>query len=253
MGKFIAIANQKGGVGKTTTAINLAAALSMAGRTCLIIDLDPQGNATSGLGIDKKPHEGSHLLLTNTARAIEAIVHSPIARLDLIPSTTTLAEAETELAPMPDRVLRLRAAKRDLGQRYDVVVIDCPPSVGFFPSNALSCCDAVLVPIQCEYYAMEGLTQILSGIGTIKARLNPQLRLAGILLTMFEPSTFAREVVSEVKGHFGDLVYKTRIPRDIALAEAPSHGLPIFQYDPRSRGARAYIELAKEIMRNEQG
>ena len=251
MGRFLAIANQKGGVGKTTTAINIAAALVMAGKKCLIIDLDPQGNATTGLGIDKKPYQGSHLLLTNASKAIEAIVHSEITGLDLIPSTTTLAEAETELASLPDRALRLRAAKKELAQRYDLIVVDCPPSVGFFPSNALSCCDLVLVPIQCEYYAMEGLTQILSGIAAIKAKLNPQLRVTGILLTMYEPSTFAKEVVSEVRGHFAELVYDTKIPRDIALAEAPSHGLPIFQYDPRSRGARAYIEVAKEMMHNE--
>ena len=251
MARFIAIANQKGGVGKTTTAINLSAAVALAGRKCLVIDLDPQGNATTGLGVDKRPHQGSHLLLSNPRRARETIVPAAFGP-DLVPSTASLTEAEAELSTLPDRVFRLKASKSELSRSYEVVFVDCPPSTGFFPSNALACCDSVLVPIQCEYYAMEGLTQILSGISAVRARSNPELELEGILLTMYEPSAFAKEVVAEVRAHFKDLVYKTKVPRDVSLSEAPSHGLSILQYDPRSRGARAYIELAKEILDNEQ-
>ncbi len=248
MARFIAVANQKGGVGKTTTAVNLCAAAALTGHNCLIIDLDPQGNATTGLGVDKKPRDGAYLLVTSPQRAIETTVRTRIKRISAVPSSPTLPDAEN--SPLPDRALRLRASKQLLAPFYDYVFVDCPPSLGFFPTNALNCCDSVLVPIQCEYYAMEGLTQILSQVAAIKRTSNPDLEIEGILLTMYEPSAFSEEVIDEVQSHFPDLVCETKIPRDIALAEAPSHGLTILDYDHRSRGARAYLELAKEVMDN---
>jgi chromosome partitioning protein len=224
----------------------------MAGSRCLIIDLDPQGNATTGLGAEKRPRQGSHLLLAQPELYSEALVQTDTDNLSLIPSSSNLVEAESEFANASDRLVRLRPARKLLDEEFDFVLIDCPPSSGFFPTNALACYDAVLVPIQCEYYAMEGLTQILSTISRLKQRFNPQLEIEGILMTMYEPSAFADEVVAEVNGHFGESTYKTRIPRDLALCEAPSHGRTILDYDHRSRGARAYIELAKEVLADEQ-
>jgi len=250
--RFIAIANQKGGVGKTTTAINLSAALGLAGRRCLLIDLDPQGNASTGIGAEAKPHEGAYRLLTDPSRAADQVVPTNASGVDVISSTSDLAEVENHISG-PDRHLRLRMAREVIDNRYDYVLVDCPPSVGFFPTNALCACDTVLVPIQCEYFAMQGLAQILSNISLMKRRLNPGLEIEGILLTMHENSAFAAEVVSEVKNHFSDLVYATKVPRDTALAEAPSHGQTIVEYDHRSRGARAYMELAKEIEQNGKG
>lgn len=250
MARFIAVANQKGGVGKTTTAVNLSASVALAGHTCLLIDLDPQGNATTGLGIEKRSRRGTHLLLSDPHRATEAIVQTQCKGLDMIPSGPRLADAELRHGSIADSVLRLKASRPELNPLYDYVFVDCPPSVGFFPANALSCCDSVIVPIQCEYYAMEGLAQILSRISSAKSKFNPQLEVEGILLTMYESSAFSNEVVEEVRAHFDDLVYETTIPRNIALAEAPSHGRTIFDYDHRSRGARAYLELAKEVLNN---
>jgi len=249
--RFIAIANQKGGVGKTTTAINLGAALGLAGQKCLLIDLDPQGNATVGVGVEAKVRQGTQRLLLDPGKAIDQVVQTTAPGLDVIPCGGGLAEVERQLRG-PDRHSRLRTARKALEEVYSYVIVDCPPSVGFFPANAFSSCDSVLVPIQCEYFAMQGLAQILGNIAQLKRQLNPELEVEGILLTMYEPSGFADEVVSEVRKHFADLVYNTMIPRDTSLAEAPSHGLTIIQYDCRSRGARAYLELAKEMMRDGQ-
>jgi len=253
MPRVIAVANQKGGVGKTTTALNVSAALALAGKRCLLVDLDPQGNATTGLGMEKKRREGAYLLLADHSKAAAAIVPSGVKNLDVVPSSPNLGEAEAQLASQPNRHLRLKLAKPQFEKAYDFVFIDCPPGTGFFPANALACAESVLIPIQCEYFAMEGLTQILSNISAMRNGSNPQLEVESILLTMYEPSAFAREVVTEVRSHFSDLVCDTVIPRDITLAEAPSHGQSIIDYAPRSRGARAYLELAKEILNDHQG
>jgi len=251
MGHYIAIANQKGGVGKTTTVVNLASVLSLAGKKCLVIDLDPQGNATSGFGLEKKRRSGSHLLLSEPQKASETVRASRLKDLDIVPSSLSLSEAEMELGSMPDHHLRLKASRSFFERAYDFIFVDCPPSSGFFPLNALYACDDVLIPIQCEYYAMEGLTQILANIATVNAQYNHNLQVLGILLTMYDGSEYSNEVASEIRSHFPDIVFSTVVPRDTALAEAPSHGLTITDYDPRSRGTRSYIELAKEIL-NEQ-
>jgi len=251
MGHYIAVANQKGGVGKTTTVVNLASVLSLVGKKCLIIDLDPQGNATTGLGLEKRKQSGSHLLLSEPHTASETVKASNLKNLDIVPSSPSLSEAELELGSMPDRHLRLKASRSCFEHSYDFILVDCPPSTGLFPLNALYACDDVLIPIQCEYYAMEGLTQILSNIAAVNAQYNPHLRVLGILLTMYDGSEYSSEVASEIRSHFHEIVFSTVIPRDTTLAEAPSHGLTITDYDPRSRGTRSYIELAKEIL-NEQ-
>jgi chromosome partitioning protein len=250
--KITAIANQKGGVGKTTTAVNLTACLAVAGRRCLLVDLDPQGNATSGVGVEKAHRAGSYRLLTRGGvSAATTVVPTGLANLFLIPSGPLLAEAARISHLGYEEGNRLRHSLEPLLSEYDYIFLDCPPSIGPLTASALATCQHVLVPIQCEYYAMEGLAQILRAIERAKRSVNPGLSSISVLLTMFEDSLeLAREVANDVREHLGAQAYHTVIPRDVALGEAPSHGLPVLEYAPRSKGARSYLELAKEVLQN---
>lgn len=253
MSRIIAIANQKGGVGKTTTNVNLSACLAVAGKRVLTIDIDPQGNTTSGLGIDKNKIEKSiYDVLINGADAKEAIIHTEIDNLDIIVSNIQLAGAEIELVSMISRETILKKALSEIRDSYDYILIDCPPSLGLITINALTASDRLLVPIQCEYYALEGLAQLMNTVNLVQKHLNPDLKIEGVVLTMFDARTnLAIEVVQEVKKYFRDKVYTTIIPRNVRLGEAPSHGLPIIMYDPKSTGAEAYTDLAEEMIENE--
>ncbi len=256
MGRVIAIANQKGGVGKTTTAVNLGACVADLGRKVLVVDIDPQGNATSGLGVDRRKIRRSiYDVLINGIPMGEAIVSSSIKGLHVVPSTMDLAGAEIELVAMVGREAQLKRALDGIRARFDFVFIDCPPSLGLLTLNALTGADAVAVPIQCEYYALEGLGQLMKTITLIQQRLNPSLDIEGVILTMFDGRTnLSIQVAEEVKRYFRSKVYKTIIPRNVRLSEAPSHGKPITLYDSRSRGADVYKELAKEVVcRAEEG
>lgn len=244
--RVLVVSNQKGGVGKTTTAISLAAALAERGRRVLVIDLDPQANATSGLGISKNGG-GIYGVLLKELPITEAIVHTDVERLYLIPSGPDMAGAEVELVPVMAREFRLREALRAAGD-YDMVIIDCPPSLGLLTVNALAAGDDVVVPVQCEYYALEGLAQLLATIEAVHQRLNRKLEVLAIVLTMEDRrNRLSMQVIDEVRQHFPKLVARTRIPRTVRLAEAPSHGKPINVYDPGSRAAEAYGELAREL------
>jgi chromosome partitioning protein len=250
MGRVIAVANQKGGVGKTTTAVNLGAALAQAGKRVLLVDIDPQGNATSGLGIDKRQVGACiYEVLLGTKAIREVRLPTPVRGLELVPASVQLAGAEIELVGMEAREKRLRLALAGERERYDYVFIDCPPSLGLLTLNALVAADSVLVPIQCEYYALEGVGQLMSTVQLVQRSLNPGLEVEGIVLTMFDARTnLSIQVVDEVKKYFRDKVYRSIVPRNVRLSEAPSHGKPIMMYDARSRGAEVYQELAKEVM-----
>ncbi len=255
MGKVTAVANQKGGVGKTTTAINIAASLAAAGKHVLLIDTDPQGNSTSGFGIDKDTLNGSlYDLYSETKNIDELIRETGLDHLHIISSNIDLIGAELELAGKENRETILRGAIEHVKHRYDYLFIDCPPSLNLLTLNALVAADSLLVPMQCEYYALEGISMLLRTFELIKNSFNPSLEIEGILLTMFDGRTsLANQVTDELRRHFGDKVYKTIIPRNVTLAEAPSHGKPVMLYDIRSKGAQSYLDLAKEIIGNETG
>lgn len=248
--RVIAIANQKGGVGKTTTAVNLGACLATLNKRVLLIDIDPQGNTTSGVGINKADVKYCvYDVIINDVAMSEAVMPSGLDNLSLLPATIQLAGAEIELVPTISREVRLRRAIQTLRNQYDYVVIDCPPSLGLLTVNALTAADSVLIPIQCEYYALEGLSQLLNTVRLVQKHLNTSLEVQGVVLTMLDARTnLGLQVIEDVKKFFRDKVYSTIIPRNVRLSEAPSHGRPIIHYDPKSRGAESYMELAKEVM-----
>ena len=250
MGRTIACANQKGGVGKTTTVVNLSSYLALAGDRVLIIDLDPQGNATSGLGGDRSAAASVYEAIVD-AQTLESLIRpTAVERLDLVPSSIALAGAEVELAPLVQRERRLGRLLAPIVDRYDHVFIDCPPSLGLLTVNALTAADGTLIPIQCEYYALEGLTQLIATINLVRDHLNPGLAVDGAVMTMFDGRTnLSAQVTAEVRAHLGDRVFETVIPRSVRLSEAPSHGRPIHLYAPSSPGATAYRALAEEFRR----
>lgn len=251
MGKIVSIFNQKGGVGKTTTAVNLAAGLGIAGKKVLLVDVDPQGNTTSGFGINKQKTLSSYEVLIGTATADNAIIETEFKNVSVLPSKSDLAGAEIELTELDRRESRLKTALLPLRERYDFIFIDCPPSLGLISINALNASDSVLVPIQCEFYAMEGLSQLMATVRQVKRSYNPMLELEGIVLTMFDGRlNLTQQVVSEIKKYFAKKLYSTVIPRTVRLSEAPSFGMPIQYFDKRSKGADAYNKLAKEFIKN---
>lgn len=253
MGKIICVVNQKGGVGKTATAVNLAAALSISGKKTLIVDFDPQGNATSGVGANKKDfHYSVYHLLINQINPDEVILPTDIPQLKIIPSNMDLVGADIELVPMVEREKILKKRLDPLISRFDYIFLDCPPSLGLLTVNALTSAHSIIVPTQCEYYALEGLGSLLSTVQIVQKDLNPKLAVEGILLTMFDGrNNLSSQVENEVRTHLKELVFKTVIPRNVRISESPSHGLPVLLYDIHSRGAQSYMDLAKEILEKE--
>ncbi|KJY60499.1 ATPase, ParA family [Bombilactobacillus mellifer] len=252
MVRVISLANQKGGVGKTTTTINLGACLAELGQRVLVIDIDPQGNTTSGLGIKKVDvAQDIYDVIINEMPLPDAILHTKRPRLDIVPATIQLAGAEIELTSMMARETRLKEAIQTVTDSYDYILVDCPPSLGQLSINAFTASNSIIIPVQSEYYALEGLSQLLNTIRLVQKHFNPDLKIEGVLLTMYDARTnLGNQVVNEVRNYFGDHVYHTIIPRNTRLAEAPSYGLPIIDFDRKSRGATVYLQLAKEVMRN---
>ena len=250
MGKIISIANQKGGVGKTTTAINLSTVLAKKGKKVLMIDADPQGNGTSGVGVDKDQQFSVYDVLIEDIEIENTLQKTQVRNLDLCPSNINLAGAEVQLVSMENREYKLKEKVDKIKDKYDFIIIDCPPSLGLITLNAFTASDSVLIPVQCEYYALEGLGQLLNTIELVKKRMNKSLRIEGALLTMYDARTnLSNQVVKEVKNYFGDRVYKNVIPRNVKLSEAPSYGLPITLYDARSKGAKSYDKFVKEFLK----
>ncbi len=251
MGKIIAIVNQKGGVGKTTTAVNLAAGVGLAGKKVLLVDADPQGNSTSGFGINKKQAKTTtYQLLIGTGKLAEAVIKTEFKGVDVVPSSMDLAAAEVDLIEIEHREAQLKMALAAARENYDYIFIDCPPSLGLITINALNAGDTVLVPIQCEYFALEGLSQLMASVRQVKRLYNPNLEIEGIVLTMYDGRlNLTAQVVAEIKKYFANKLYKTVIPRAVRLSEAPSYGMPIQYYDKRSKGADAYNDLAKEFLK----
>ena len=254
MVRIISVANQKGGVGKTTTTVNLGACLAYYGKRVLLVDIDAQGNATSGVGI-RKPDVAHDIydVLVNEESLNKVILKTSRENLDIVPATIQLAGAEIELTSMIARESRLKSALNEVKDAYDYILIDCPPSLGHLTINAFTSSDSILIPVQCEYYALEGLSQLLNTIRLVQKHFNPDLKIEGVLLTMYDARTnLGAEVVEEVRKYFREKVYDTIIPRNVRLSEAPSHGLSIIDYDPRSRGAEVYLSLTKEVLNNNE-
>lgn len=250
MGKVISIANQKGGVGKTTTSVNISTILAKKGKKVLLIDTDPQGNATSGLGIEKNFENSVYDVIIGDTKVEDAILETEIKNLKICPSNINLAGAEVELVSMISREYRLKEKLEEVKEKFDYIIIDCPPSLGLITLNAFTSSNSVLIPVQCEYYALEGLGQLINTIELVKKHLNKELEIEGAVLTMYDARTnLSNQVVKEVKNYFGEKVYKTVIPRNVRLSEAPSFGMPITIYDPRSKGAKCYDKLVKEIIK----
>ncbi|MCM3723656.1 MULTISPECIES: ParA family protein [Solibacillus] len=252
MGRIIAIANQKGGVGKTTTSVNLSACLAFLGKKVLIIDIDPQGNASSGLGVRKGDLESCvYDVLINDEDIKGVIQQTDVENLYIVPATISLAGAEIELVSTISREVRLKKSLQEIKNNFDFIIIDCPPSLGLLTINALTASDALIIPVQCEYYALEGLSQLLSTVRLVQKHLNKELMIDGVLLTMLDARTnLGLQVIDEVKRYFQDKVYRSIIPRNVRLSEAPSHGKPVILYDSKSRGAEIYLEFAREVIKN---
>ena len=250
MGKIISLANQKGGVGKTTTTVNLGTILAKRGKKVLLIDADPQGNATSGLGVEKEVEYSTYDILVNDAKIQDAIQDTIIKNLKVCPANMSLAGAEVELVSMMSREQRLKEKLDEVKDYFDYILIDCPPSLGLITLNAFTASNSVLIPVQCEYFALEGLGQLINTINLVKKHLNKEIQIEGALLTMYDIRTnLSNQVVKEVKKYFENKVYKTVIPRNVRLSEAPSYGMPITEYDPRSKGAKSYTKFTKEFLK----